>query len=168
MTPDVIISLVSSAVLAIFASITAPMILAWRTAVMAREDREADWARQDKIAAEAKAASENVTAQLQAAEEHASAAEEKTHEKLDIIHVLVNSNMDAAMQAELDAVRRELAMTREVVALTRAAGREPTVKLLGAIEAAELRITTLEAQLAERKKAAREAARLRNPPQDPA
>lgn len=168
MTPEVIISLVSSAVLAIFASITAPMILAWRTQVMAREDREADWARQDKVAAEARAAAENVAAQLLSAEEHASAAEEKTHEKLDVIHVLVNSNMDAAMQGELDAVRRELAMTREVAALTRAAGREPAVRLLGAIEAAGLRIAALEAQLAERKKAAREAARLRTPPQDPA
>jgi uncharacterized membrane protein len=143
-TPEIIISLVSTAVLAIFASITAPVILMNRTAAMHREDRLADYARQDAIALAARTASE------------------KTNEKLDVIHTLVNSNMTAAMQAELDAIRREIVMMREVVALNLAAGREPTVEALAAIEATKLKITALEAQLAYRA-AAVEAADLAAP-----
>jgi hypothetical protein len=148
-TPEVIISLVGSAVLAIFASITAPVILANRTAAMHREDRLADWARQDRIAAAA------------------ARAAEKTNGKLDVIHTLVNSNMTAAMQAELDAIRREIVMMREVVALNLAAGREPTVEALAAIEDTAVKITALEAQLADRATAAENAARLHNPPEEP-
>lgn len=149
MTPEVIISLVGSAVLAIFASVTAPVILMNRTAAMHREDRQADWARQDAIAAVA------------------AAANAKTNGKLDVIHTLVNSNMTAAMQAELDAIRREIVMMREVVALNLAAGREPTVEALAAIEATQVKITTLEAQLADRATATENAARLHTPPEEP-
>jgi hypothetical protein len=129
-----IISVIIVGAVAVFTAITAPMILAYRTEKLHTEDREADWARQDAIAA-------------------------ATNGKLDIIHTLVNSNMTAAMQAELDAIRRELAMMREVVALNLAAGREPTVETLAAIEATEAKITKLSSQLAEREAAARRAER---------
>lgn len=144
----IIISLVVSALLAVFASITAPLILAHRTATMHREDRLADWARQDEIA--------------EAARESAA----RVDNKLDVIHVLVNSNMTAAMQAELDAIKREIVMMREVVVLNLAAGREPTVEALAAIEATQVKITELESQLADRKTAADAAARLHNPPEE--
>lgn len=138
----IIISLVVSALLAVFASITAPLILAQRTAAMHREDRLADWARQDALAA-------------------------KTNGKLDVIHVLVNSNMTAAMQAELDAIKREIVMMREVAALNLAAGREPTVEALAAIEATQVKIAELESQLADRRIAAEAATRLTDPPEEP-
>jgi methanogenic corrinoid protein MtbC1 len=131
-----IVSLIVVGAVAVFTSVTAPLILAWRTEKMHTEDRAADWARQDAAAAAAAAV---------------------TNGKLDVIHTLVNSNMTAAMQAELDAIRRELAMMREVVALNLAAGREPTMETLAAIEATEAKITELSSHLAEREAAARRA-----------
>ena len=79
-----ITGLIVTALLAIFGSVTAPVILMNRTAAMHREDRDADWARQDKLAAEANG-------------------------KLDTIHKLVDGAFTAAMRAELGATRRELA-----------------------------------------------------------
>jgi uncharacterized membrane protein len=131
-TPEIIISLLSSGLLAIFASITAPVILMNRTAAMHREDRIADWARQDELAA-------------------------RTSEKLDAIHGLVDGAMTAAMRAELEATRRELVMMREVVALNLAAGREPTVEALAAIEATETKVHVLASQLADREAAVQAA-----------
>ena len=157
MDPSIIISLVGSAVLAIFASVTAPLILAHRTALLHREDREADWARQDAVAAAAREAADKVARQLLVVDQRVHATAEKTNDKLDVIHTLVNSNMTAAMQAELDAIRREVVMMREVVALNLAAGREPTIETLAAIEATEEKILKLETQLADRNVAARDA-----------
>jgi hypothetical protein len=124
---------------AIFTSITAPLVLAYLTAVQHRRDREADWARQDRLAA------------------RTAATLTETNSKLDTIHVLVNSNMTAAMQSELDAIQRELAMMREVTALNLAAGREPTPESLGAIQATEAKIAELTAELTARRTAATEA-----------
>lgn len=73
-----------------------------------------------------------------------------TNDKLDIIHVLVNSNMTASMQAELDATVRELAMMHEVVDLKRKAGHEPTAAALIAIDATEAKVTELKAALDDR------------------
>lgn len=70
-----------------------------------------------------------------------------TNNKLDVIHTLVNSNMTAAMQSELDATVRELAMMREVIGLNRNAGREPTELTLAAINVTEDRVNELKAQL---------------------
>jgi uncharacterized membrane protein len=166
-TLEIIIGLVSSGILAIFASVTAPLILMNRTAAMHREDRLADWARQDAVAAEAKAAAAKVAAQLQVVDQRVAEKADATNDKLDVIHTLVNSNMTAAMQAELDAIRREIVMMREVVALNLAAGRQPTVEALAAIEATQVKITTLEAQLADREIAARNAALLHTAPKEP-
>jgi hypothetical protein len=167
-SPDLIISLVGSAVLAIFASVTAPLILAHRTEVMHREDRLADYQRQDRMAAEARAAAEEVANQLQVVNKRVNTTAEETNGKLDVIHTLVNSNMTAAMQAELDAIRREIVMMREVVALNLAAGREPTVGALAEIEATDEKIRKLEVQIADRVIAAENAAQVRNtPPREP-
>lgn len=136
MTPEIIISLVFSAVLAVFASITAPVILMNRTAAMHREDRLADYARQDAMAAEARAANEKAAAD--------------TNGKLDAIHGLVDGAMTAAMRAELEATKRELAMMREVAAIKQAAGHEPTLETLAAIEATAARTQKLESALADR------------------
>lgn len=128
MDPVTIATLAVSVVVAIFASITAPLILAARTERMHREDREANWARQDELAA-------------------------KTNGKLDVIHTLVNSQLTAAMQSELDAIVRELAMMLEVIELKKAAGFEPTPDALAALAAAQAKIAELTAALEDRAKA---------------
>lgn len=73
-----------------------------------------------------------------------------TNSKLDVIHTLVNSNMTAAMQAELDATVRELALMREVIALKSEHGRDPSADALAAIESTTKKIAELRAVLADR------------------
>lgn len=71
--------------------------------------------------------------------------------KLDVIHILVNSNMTAAMQAEYDATFRELAMMREVMELKKNAGLEPTLDVLTAINATQVKLAELAVALQDRK-----------------
>jgi hypothetical protein len=77
---------------------------------------------------------------------------EQTQEKLDVIHILVNSNMTAAMQAELDATRRDLASLREVARLNEEAGRSLSDEARQVIEDTQLRISKLDAELRDRLK----------------
>lgn len=128
-------SAVVAVVVAVFASITAPLILAVFTARMHRQDREADWARQDILA------------------ERAADTAKETNGKLDVIHTLVNSQLTAAMQSELDAIVRELAMMLEVIALKKAAGFEPTAEALAALDAAQAKVADLTAKLEDRHRA---------------
>lgn len=113
-----------------------------------RKDKEQDWARQDAVAAQAAEAAKL----LLAANERVAATAEAANAKLDVIHTLVNSNLTAAMQAELDATVRELAMMNEVIDLKRANGHEPSVNTLATVKATELRISELKATLADRLK----------------
>jgi hypothetical protein len=73
--------------------------------------------------------------------------------KLNTIHTLVNSNMTASMQAELDATKRELAMMHEVIDLKKRAGHDPTPGALEAITFTEGQIADLRARLDDRLKA---------------
>jgi hypothetical protein len=136
---DIVIIIVVS----IFTSLTAPLVLAYLTSVQHRRDREADWERQDAVAARAEAA--------------ARLYQNETNGKLDVIHVLVNSNMTAAMRSELEAVTRELAVMREMIALRKEQGREPSAETLAAVAIVEARIFRLALQIDERENAARKA-----------
>lgn len=132
MDPAVVATLVVSVCVAIGASITAPLILARQAERMRRQDREADWARQDQVAA--KAAEAVGTA----------------NGKLDVIHDLVNSNLTAAMQAELDALETSAAMMREVIDLKKAAGRPPAQETIIALQAIDAKIAALKTAISNR------------------
>jgi len=164
----VIIAIVVSILTAVFASITAPLILAHRTERMHREDRLADYERQDKVARAAEQTATDLIASqkkiadqaseaaslLLAANERVAQTAQVTNGKLDVIHTLVNSNMTAAMQSEYDATVRELAMMREVLELKEAAGREPGPEAQAAIAATEVKLAELAAALEDRAEAA--------------
>jgi hypothetical protein len=179
-----IISLVGGLIIALFASITAPLILTMRTERMHREDRIADYARQDEKDRITKAAADEVAKKAeqaatdlaasqkaiadQAAEaatlllannERVAETQKETNGKLDVIHTLVNSNMTAAMQSELDATVRELAMMQEVMELKRTAGQEPSPETLTAVGATTTKIAELQATLADRAKAQAQVAK---------
>lgn len=132
-----------------------------------REDRDAEWARQDRVAERAAEATRKVTDnQRIIAGQAATAADlllennkqvaetqKVTNGKLDIIHTLVNSNLTAAMQAEYDAVKRELAMMREVIALRRTLGQDPSPDSLAEMHATEKKLAGLAEKLEDRHKA---------------
>lgn len=162
-----VIGMIVAVCLAIFASITAPILLLQRTEKMHREDRAADYKRQDEVAEKAaKTAADLVKSQKTIADQAAEAAELllaanervartaiETNGKLDVIHTLVNSNMTAAMQSEYDATVRELAMMKEVIELKRSNGLKPTPEALAAIKTTETKLRELAAALEDRAQA---------------
>jgi hypothetical protein len=199
MDPAVIGAIIGGAIailVAIFASITAPIILLRQTDQRRREDREADWARQDKVAEKAEQAAKDLAASqkeiankaaeaasllvaaqertIQRADEVARLAAEQAviqGDKLDLIdaqakriHTLVNSDMTAARQSELDQTRTMIAQTQtmievlvRVIALAQSRGQVPDPKDVSALTAArealkeaQSRGTELEQILADR------------------
>jgi hypothetical protein len=151
--PAVIVTLVISVAGVIFASITAPLILAHRTERMHREDMLSDYQRQDAVAKAAKEASDaahKVGMAIQAHTEVTVTKLDKANVKLDVIHGLVNSTLSAALQSELDALTTSLAMMNEVVALKTHSGQEPAAEALIAIDDTEAKIAELRATLADR------------------
>ena len=84
-------------------------------------------------------------AQAKLSAEQAVTAAEEVNAKLDVIHGLVNSNMTASMQAELDATRRELVWMKAVPS--------PDENAVSAIAITESRIAELEQAIAKRKEA---------------
>jgi len=134
---------------------------------MHREDREADWKRQDEVAERAEKAKLAVLESQRLISDQATEAarllldtnkevekkQAETNGMLNVIHTLVNSNMTAAMQAEFDATQRELAMMKEVMALKGAAGLEPTPEVLAAISSTQDKLAELASALSDRAKA---------------
>jgi hypothetical protein len=161
-------------IVAIFAFV-GPVVMAAVTYLVHRSEKKQDYARQDAVAANAAEAArklsirqdqtaakadivaESLLASNERVAETAKTAADGlvvTNTKLDLIHTLVNSQMTAAMEAELMATQRELAMMREVVSLKTAAGHEPSTEALGEISATEKKVSELRAKLADRSKTA--------------
>jgi hypothetical protein len=73
----------------------------------------------------------------------ASKANFDTTRALASIHTLVNSNLAAAQQRELDATRRDLASLQEVVSLKESQGLPVSVESLTVIEEVKARIAEM-------------------------
>lgn len=141
--------------------VVSPFISAWVMAYLTgrnrREEKVQDYIRQDAVAAQAAEAARLLSAATAKAsvraEEVASELRRNTtvtNDKLDVIHTLVNSNLTASMQSEYDATKRELAMMLEVIALKKAAGLEPSIDALAAVDATKVRIGELNSKLMDR------------------
>jgi hypothetical protein len=157
MDPTVIVTLALAVVTSIFASITAPLILAHRTERMHREDQLADYQRQDKVAREAKEAASLVAAELQKSTEAAQENARVSQEKLDDlsaqtqrIHTLVNSDMTAARQEELDQAESLIVVLQRVIKLAKGKGLMPDPADTDALERTQRRRDQLELILADR------------------
>lgn len=73
-----------------------------------------------------------------------------TNEKLEVIHVLVNSQMTAAMRSEVESTTRELVSLREIIDLKQTAGRPPTPEAIAHVKATEVRLAEMNSKLADR------------------
>jgi hypothetical protein len=127
---------------------------AWWNTRSRRKDKEQDWARQDAVAAQAAKAAEL----LLVANERVAQTAEVTNGKLDVIHTLVNSNMTAAMQAQLVALQGQLVLMNRVATLKGEAGTKPNENEVAAIVAVEAQIAELGAALKDRLAATETAA----------
>jgi hypothetical protein len=151
MSDAVVIAIIG--MIAASGTVLSPVILSHMSARARRAEKQLDWAREDKVAAQA---AEAASLLLAANERVARTAEgvaktaRVTNAKLDVIHTLVDGSMTAAMQSELDATVRELTLMREVAGLRRAAGHDPSAEALAAIDATVLRIAELKTKLADR------------------
>jgi len=131
-------------------SILGPLLLSYLTNRQRRAEKDEDYARQDEVARKAQAAADKVAevAKSQGA-------------KLDQIHVLVNSNMTASMQGELDAYKSNLVLLEEISSLRKAAGQDPSPTTMAVIESTKKKISELDAQLADRLKNTQKADEVR-------
>lgn len=133
-------------IVALLTSTIGPMALSWLNNRQARLARIEDMKRQDAVAVKA-AEALDVAKQSQQA---IVAATVQTNDKLDVIHALVNSNLTLALQGELDATVRELALMRELIALHRLHGSDPSSEAKEAMAHTAARITSLQAQVNDR------------------
>lgn len=138
-----------------------PVLLNMLNGRQQRKSKEQDYRRQDEVAArletrqdaQAAKAAEAARDLIESNKLVADAAKEAaqiTVARLDVIHTLVNSQMTAAIQSELDATEREVVLMREVIGLNSVAGRSPTEESMGAVMATEAKIRELRVTLAER------------------
>jgi hypothetical protein len=139
MISDAVLIAIIVAVPAVLTSVVAPVLIAWQQHRNRLEEKREDRAREDEVAAK-----------LQASQTLVSDRTDITNRKLDKIHVLVNSNMTAAIQSELDAKIETAAIMRELIDLRRVPGKEPSAASLKALADIDNKIAELRAQLDDR------------------
>jgi hypothetical protein len=156
------------AIIAVFSAVLAPLILSRSNIHQQRlarkeefEQRKAekaeDYRRQDEVAAQAAQAARDLLGAQQEMQRRTDevarlAAEnaDRADTKLNQIHTLVNSDMTAARQSELDQTRAMLVVLKRVTALAALRGEHADPEDLDAIARTEKRISSLEAILADR------------------
>lgn len=151
--------------LALIVSVISPLILALvsghQTRKTALADKEADWKRQDELAARGENHTKTQTDLLKedtnhikvVVEDAAHAQEEEaveTRMQLSQIHSLVNGDMALARSELLRQTRISLTMLKKIVDLDVEAGRIPHAEDVEAIADMEERITELESIIEDR------------------
>lgn len=106
-----------------------------------RMEKEQNWKREDEVAEKAAAVADT----LIVSNERAARSAEQANGKLDVIHTLVNSNMTAAMEAQLVALQGQLVMMNRLAEI-----EDPTVDEAAAIKAVVSQIAELTASLRDR------------------
>ncbi len=139
-------------IVAITVSLISPLILSFLTNRSRINEKELDWKREDKKEKEKADKAQEVADRLFASNEKAASNLIITNGKLDVIHTLVNSNMTAAMKSELEATIDKLIMMKQIVARDKADKITVLPEAILAIRNVELKITELEAILADRLK----------------
>ncbi len=158
MSDPIVIALIAA--IAGLGTVASPLILSYMSNRQRRAEKLEDWAREDRVAAQAAeaarlllAANERVARTAADTNARVARTAARTDAKLDAIHTLVNGGLTAAIQAEYNATVRQLALMREVVELRRVAGRtpsEPSPEAVAAIEATAARVDELRTALADR------------------
>ncbi len=138
--------------IALLVSVLAPTLLALLNNLSMRKSKLLDWEREDKKEAQKEKKANEVADRLLASNKEVADNAASTQRKLDVIHVLVNSNMTAAMRAELDATIRELALMRQIVGRDKTDNLPVLPEALIAIESTQDKINELTNTLNDRLK----------------
>ncbi len=137
---------VDTLLVAVVVSVIAPVIQSHFVNRARRYEKKLDWQRQDEVAAKAEEAAKLLLAANELVAENANVI----NGKLDQIHTLVNSNMTAAMKAELEATVQKLVLMRKIVDRDRADDIKVLPEALKAIRDVEEKIEELTATLNDR------------------
>jgi hypothetical protein len=130
-------------VVALIVSLISPMVLGYLTNRARMADKREDWARQDAVAAQAAEAAALLLEQNKQVAETAI----ETNRKLDVVHVLVNSDMTSSLRAQLVALRGQVVVLHK---LMRTDAHDTTDAEMAALEAAESQILVLVDTIAQR------------------
>jgi alkylhydroperoxidase/carboxymuconolactone decarboxylase family protein YurZ len=162
------ISIIVAAGLTLALAIAAPILLLYFTERARHNDRQQDYDRQDELMERAATAAESLAVSNKQLAEIAVTSSVSVDRKLEVIpkviqstanetgrqlkqiHTLVNSNLTASMQGQLDATKRELVTLRELVALRKETGKDVDPKTLEQIVETEGLIERLAKMIAER------------------
>ena len=140
----------NAAVQLLLVSIISPTVLLVLTWYFRRNEKRADWDREDVVAKKALEASLAMTDAVERQTVSIEEAAAVTGEKLVEIHDLVNSNLTASMQSERGEAEAALVLMEEMIVLHRAGGREPSVVTLAAVETKKAKIAELDVVLRDR------------------
>lgn len=154
---DASLALLLTGAMASGVAIISPIILNLLHQRDRRQERAIDFARQDAVAKR----TQEVAAKLLAAQQVTIAKTDEvavaaklssaiTATQLKQIHILVNSDMTAARQGQLDQTRQTLILLKKIVTMAGEIGRPPSTDELLEIDETEKRIASLEAILADR------------------
>jgi hypothetical protein len=135
---------------ALVVSLVSPAVLVLLTNRGKRQDRVLDWARQDAVAEQAAKAAALLLAANERVASQTAVADAATQGQLAQIHTLVNSNLTAAMDAELAATVAQLVLLRREASLD--------IDEIAATDNVAARVVELRSVLDERHKATDEAA----------
>jgi hypothetical protein len=137
-----------------------------------RADKEQDWARQDAVSDRLIASNALVAKSANKLLESSAlvvASAAVTGERLQElvigqkqIHTLVNSNLTAAKEAQLEALEAKLTVQHEMVVFREEAGKPVDIEARASMEATAIKITELKAELADRLKQTNAAERDRD------
>jgi len=131
-----------STILAIvITSILGPCVLMLLTGHQRSKEKQEDWRREDIVAEKAAEAAKLLLAE----NKKVAASAKEASGKLDAIHILVNSNMTAAMEAQLVALQGQLVVMNRLAKI-----EDPTVNEQAAINAVEKQIAELTATVRDR------------------
>ncbi len=139
-------------IVAITVSLISPLILSFLTNRSRIREKELDWKREDSKEKEKADKAQEVADRLFASNEAVAANTKVTNGKLDIIHTLVNSNMTAAMKAELGATIEKLILMKQIVDRDKSDKITVLPEAILAIRNVESKIAELQATLADRLK----------------
>ena len=122
----------------------APFVNSYMEVSRDREQRDAQWAREDVVALAAQAASDAIIA-----------ASEVTNAGVEQVHKIVNSGATDQLKARLQTTRMLRASQLELIDLKRASGQQPKQDTLDELANATQTITDLEKELVEKIAAAK-------------
>jgi len=149
---------VALALIVAASTVGSPLLMAWLQGRNLRKVKEQDYARQDVVAERLFEQQEKVSARLLVNNTLVAVTSSETLGQLKVIHGLVNSQMTAALQSELDTRRHAQVLMMEVVDLKRASGHEPAEATLQESVVNGAKIAELERTIAERARQQAEAA----------